>query len=400
MKQLFGENKLIVQFMLFSLLGGMGMGISQIAITLYAVELGATPSQIGLIGGVQGIGLLLTVLPIGLLVDHLGPRKVFVFGALASALIYLLFPLARSSNALLSVVAVAGFFTAFRFIPMTSAFLDLVRRVGTKKAGWQRGSLSFGLVFLGPLCGSSISKYMGFSSTFYFVSASFILLVFGATVIFPESKPAGTTTLRDSLAGMKEFFKDRNILEASVAEALALATFSCFNAFIVVLAIRVFHFTTQIASLFVSFEGVIYIGTLFTLGRLLTKLGQRSFYLTGITLVVTGLSLFSCISHPAFLVAGTLLIGIGLGMFNLVNVTRVAQTNAGKGKSAAVFSMVTMLGAIIGPVIGGLAGELFGSGSVFLIFIPLYLAFALKLHFGGNRQHAVELLDETVENLV
>ena len=188
--------------------------------------------------------------------------------------------------------------------------------------------------------------------------------------------------------------------KASVAEALALATFSCFNAFIVVLAIRVFHFTTQIASLFVSFEGVIYIGTLFTLGRLLTKLGQRSFYLTGITLVVTGLSLFSCISHPAFLVAGTLLIGIGLGMFNLVNVTRVAQTNAGKGKSAAVFSMVTMLGAIIGPVIGGLAGELFGSGSVFLIFIPLYLAFALKLHFGGNRQHAVELLDETVENLV
>ena len=84
MKETTGENKLLVQFMFLSVLGGMGMGVAQIAVTLYAVKLGATSSQIGLIGGAQGIGLLFTVLPIGFLVDHVGPRKVFIFGAVAS----------------------------------------------------------------------------------------------------------------------------------------------------------------------------------------------------------------------------------------------------------------------------------------------------------------------------
>ena len=70
MKKAIDENKLLLQFMLFSVLGGAGMGIAQMVITLYAVSLAATASQIGLIGGVQGIGLLLTVLPIGVLVDR------------------------------------------------------------------------------------------------------------------------------------------------------------------------------------------------------------------------------------------------------------------------------------------------------------------------------------------
>ncbi|MEI6757925.1 MAG: MFS transporter [Chlorobium sp.] len=390
MKKVIRDNKLLMQFMIFSVVGGMGMGVAQMAITLYAIELGATAAQIGLIGGVQGVGLLLTVLPIGILVDHVGPRKVFITGALTSAILYLLFPFARTSNALLCIVALIGFFAAFRFIPMTSVFLEFVRMVGSEKAGWQRGSHSFGLVFLGPLCGASISKYFGFNVTFYFVSASVVLLVFLATSIFPDTKRAAAVTFAEKYGHFKEFFKDRNILEASCAEALALATFSCFNAFIVVIAMRVFHLTAQVASLFVSIEGVIFIATLFSLGRVLDKLGQQRFYLTSIAVVVTGLLLLSSVWHPLFLVAGTVLVGIGLGMFNLVNVTRAAHANSEKGKTAALFSMFTMLGVIVGPIIGGVTAELFGSWSVFLLFIPLHLLLALKIHFAGKCQISVE----------
>ncbi len=380
------ENKLLVQFIFFSVFSGMGMGVAQMAITLYAVNLGATASQIGMIGGVQGIGLLLTVLPIGFLVDSIGPRRVFVLGTVISAILYLLFPFARSSNALLAVVALLSFFTAFRFIPMTSVFLEFVRKVGSGKAGWQRGSHSFGLVFLGPLCGASLSKYWGFEITFYFVSVTALLLILGVTAIFPERVRSEGITFGERFSHLKEFFRDRNLLEASSAEALALATFSCFNAFIVVIAIRVFHFTTQTASLFVSFEGLIFIATLCTLGRVLENLGQRSFYLTSIALVVAGLLSLSCIWHPAFIIAGTILVGIGLGMFNLVNVTCVAHANAEKGKTAAVFSLFTMSGIIIGPVIGGLAGEFLGTRSIFFIFIPLYLTLAIIFSFRKEKE--------------
>ena len=380
MKETILKNKLLLQFILFSVVSGMGMGVAQMALTLYAVKLGATASQIGLIGGVQGIGLLVTVLPIGFLVDYVGPRKVFLFGTVISAIIYLFFPFARSSNSLIIAVAFLSLFTAFRFIPMTSVFLEFVKKVGSGKAGWQRGSHSFGLVFLGPLFGASLSKYWGFEITFYIISALILLLVFGVTAIFPENAHSESVSLGERLSHFKEFFKDRNLIEASGAEAMALATFSCFNAFIVVIAIRVFHFTPPIASLFVSIEGLIFIVTLFTLGRILEKLGEHRFYLGSIAIVVSGLSLISCFLNPSFIVAGTILIGIGLGMFNLVNVTRVANANAEKGKTAAVFSLFTMLGVVIGPVIGGFAGELFGTWSVFLVFIPMYLAFGVMLH--------------------
>ncbi len=384
MKETTGENKLLVQFMFLSVLGGMGMGVAQIAVTLYAVKLGATSSQIGLIGGAQGIGLLFTVLPIGFLVDHVGPRKVFIFGAVASGILYLFFPWANSAQTLCYFVAIVGFFTAFRFIPMSSVFLEFVRSVGSDKAGWQRGSHSFGLVFLGPLFGASISKYWGFTTTFYVVSASVLLLIFGAIAIFPDAKRSTTSTLAERWAHVKELFNDQNILEASGAEALALATFSCFNAFIIVIAIRVFHIPAQAASLFVSLEGLIFIATLFTLWRLLDSLGQPRFYLVSIAFVVAGLILLSCIWHPVFLVTGTVFLGIGLGMFNLVNVTRIANAHVDKGKTAGIFALFTVAGSIIGPVIGGFSGELFGIWSVFLMFIPLYLALAVKLY---KRQH-------------
>ncbi|MFZ4525369.1 MAG: MFS transporter [Chlorobium sp.] len=384
MKETIGDNKLLVQFMFLSVLGGMGMGVAQIAVTLYAVKLGATSSQIGLIGGAQGIGLLFTVLPIGFLVDHVGPRKVFVFGAVASGILYLFFPWANSAQTLCYFVAIVGFFTAFRFIPMSSVFLEFVRSVGSDKAGWQRGSHSFGLVFLGPLFGASISKYWGFTTTFYLVSSSIVLLILGAIAIFPDAKRSTTSTLAERWTHVKELFNDQNILEASGAEALALATFSCFNAFIIVIAIRVFHIPAQAASLFVSLEGLIFIATLFTLWRLLDRLGQRRFYLVSIAFVVAGLILLSCIWHPVFLVTGTVFVGIGLGMFNLVNVTRIANAHVDKGKTAGIFAMFTVAGSIIGPVIGGFAGELFGIWSVFLLFIPLYLALAVKL---SVRQH-------------
>jgi MFS family permease len=374
------ENKVMFQFLLLSLFGGMAMGVSQIAITLFAIELRATTAQIGLIGGVQGIGLLLTVLPIGFLVDHVGPRKVFIVGAIITALLYLLFPFARSSNSLLYFVGVIGIFTSFRFIPLSTVFLDIVRTVGSDKAGWQRGSNSFGLVFLGPLFGASMSKWWGFDVTFYVISGIVLLLALSAAAVFPDITPT-KSKLGESVSNLKIFFKTKNILEAASAETLAIATFSCFNAFIVVIAIRVFHFSPQTASLFVSFQGMVYITTLFSLWRLLDTLGQRHFYLISIMIVVVGLSLLSCLWHPAFLLVGSIFIGIGLGMFNLINVSRIAEANSEKGKTAGLFAMFTVSGAIIGPVIGGFAGGLIGTSAIFLIFIPIYLVLALKFFF-------------------
>lgn len=385
------HHTLLIKFMLLSLFGGMGMGVSQLATTLYAIELGANSAQIGLIGGIQGVGLLLTVVPIGFLVDHVGPKKIFIFGGVVCAVIYLFFSYIRTPQLLLWFVAVIGFFTSFRFIPMSSVFFEFLSIIGNEKAGWQRGSHSIGLVFIGPLLGALLVKYFGYTATFYAVSASLVLLIIGAAGIFPgKATSAVPYSLQETYAHLKELLRDRNILEAAGAEGLALATFSCFNAFIIVIAIRVFHLTPQIASLFVSLEGLIFISTLFTLWRLVQKLSQRRFYLTSITIIVLGLALLSCVSHSAFLVAGTIMVGIGLGLFNLINVTRVARSKIAKGKIAGFFAAFTVFGSILGPIIGGFVGENIGLGALFLVFIPFYLAFGLKIYLNHDSVDAAD----------
>ncbi|NTV01556.1 MAG: MFS transporter [Chlorobiaceae bacterium] len=384
------SNSVFGQFVAISILMGLSLGMGQIATTLFAVNLQATTSQIGFIGGVQGIGMLFTVLPVGMLVDHLGPRSVFLFGAASSALLYLLFPfVVTTSTVLCAYVATIGFFMAFRFIPITSVFLELLKNAGQDKAGWQRGAHSFGFVFLGPLVGAAISRQWGIPVAFYVISATCVCLLLAAILIFPESNTSrveqpSNASFRERISDIRTLFRDEEVLEASIAEALAMGTFSCFNSFVVVTAIRVFHFATESASMLVSLEGFVYIGALLLLWRLLSSLGQRRFYLAGILAVVSGLASLSVHSHPAYLVGGAALIGLGLGMFNLVNVTRLSRASSGKGKTAGIFALFTMSGSIIGPVLGGLAGQWAGIWAVFPVFIPLYLLLGVRL-FMNNR---------------
>jgi MFS family permease len=386
-------NRLLLQFLLLSVISGLGMGMAQIATTLYAISLGATNSQIGVLGGVQGLGFLFTVLPIGYLVDRIGPRKVFLFGASTSSVAYLMFPFVRTVPSLCLFVALTGFFVAFRFISISSVFLEFVRQAGSEKAGWQRGSFSLGLVFLGPVLGGVVSRYWGFDITFMAISASVVVLVILGMSIFPVGARHGDAEDREQagpqpsgtwIGGLAGMLRNRDILEASLAEALALATFSCFNAFIVVTAIRIFRYSSQIASLFISLEGAAYIGTLFILWRLLAILGDRRFYLASMAFVIIGLISLSILTHPGFLVAGSVLVGLGLGMFNLVNVTRIAGSDVGKGKAAGIFSVFTVIGSIAGPLLGGFAGEWIGAWAIFPVFIPLYLLLGYRLCFHQN----------------
>jgi predicted MFS family arabinose efflux permease len=377
MKKTAVNKKILFQFMLLSVISGMSAGMSQIVLTLYAVSQGATSSRIGLIVGMHGFGLLFTVLPVGFIVDHIGPRKVFIFGASSTALIYLLFPLARTFPLLCVFAGLVGFFTAFRFVPLSSVVIEFVRNTGSDKAGLLRGSNSLGVVLFGPMLGACLSRYIGFDNAFHVLVFIALLLVAGALVTLPDSRRSESFSISSRLSEAKKLFGNRSIVAASLAESLGGATLACFNAFAVVIAIRVMHIPVQFASVLVSLQGLTFIATLFTLSRLLDGLGHRSSSLISIGIIMTALLLLSCVQHPAFLFAGSICLGVGLGIFNLVNITRIAHANVSKGGSAGIFALFSVSGSIIGPVIGGFAGEHFGTSNVFFTFVPLYLALAL-----------------------
>ena len=64
----------------------MCCGIISMVLPLFAISIGASTSQVGIIKGMSGIGALIMVLPSGLLVDNYGAKRLYVFGSIFSAL--------------------------------------------------------------------------------------------------------------------------------------------------------------------------------------------------------------------------------------------------------------------------------------------------------------------------
>ncbi len=387
MKEFFAQNKFLLKFMLLSICGGLSVGISQIAITLYAIQLGASTSQIGLIQGVQSMGVFLTVLPMGFLIDHFGAKRLFIFGCSVGALIYLFLPLANTAQFLLIGTAALGLFMSFRFVSLSSVFLDYLQSIGNEKAGWFRASHSIGMTLFGPLLGGFLVRYTGYHWTFVGVSLVLVVTVITAAFVLTGRQKDNSITVfsfNNIFADIKSILKNKEVVESSIAEGLAIATFSCFTTFIVVIALRIFHLPQEIAAIFISVQGLVFIVSLFSLGALLEKVGQRNFYLLGISTIILSLFLLGIAKNSIWLWPGSLFLGVGLGMLNLINVTRIGNTNTKKGKVAGVFALFTVTGMMLGPILGGFIGRVFGLQAIFLVLIPLFIILGVKIYFKSN----------------
>lgn len=384
MKNFFARNKFLLKFMFLAICGGVGAGISQIAVTLYAINLGANSSEIGLINGVQSIGIFLTVLPMGFLVDHFGAKKIFIIGGSIGALVYLFLPLANTPQLLLIFTAILGFFMSFRFVSMNSVFLDYLNYNGNEKAGWYRASHSIGISFLGPILGAYLVKNLGYGLTFLIVSLLFIITVITAKFVLTgrQKEDADITifSFNSTFIHIKSLLRNKNLVDASIIEGSAVIAFSCFTTFIVVIALRTFNLPQEISALFISVLGMFFIFSLLSLGTLLKKLGQKNFYLLSILAIILGLILLGVAKDSVWLWPGSIFFGIGLGMLNLINVTRVSNIDGKKGKVAGVFSFFTVTGMIIGPILGGFIGSAFGLQAIFLALIPLFFILLLKIY--------------------
>lgn len=402
MKNLFSGNKFLLNFMFLAICGGVGAGISQIAVTLYAINLGANSSEIGLIQGVQSIGIFLTVLPMGFLVDHFGAKKIFIIGGLIGALIYLFLPLANTPQLLLIFTAVLGFFMSFRFVSMNSIFLDYLKVNGNEKAGWYRASHSIGLAFLGPILGGYLVKSIGYNWTFIMVSMFFVVAVITAKFVLTGRQKDYTNitvfSFNSTFTHIKSLLKNKDLIEASVIEGIAVIAFSCFTTFIVVIALRVFNLPQEIAALFISVQGIFFIFSLLSLGALLKKFGQRNFYLLGIVAIILGLILLGGAKNPLWLWPGSVFFGAGIGMLNLINVTRVSNIDGKKGRVAGVFSFFTVTGMILGPILGGFIGGVFGLQTIFLLLIPLFFILLSRIYFSDDKNDKSKINKREKEN--
>lgn len=398
----FRGNELIFRFMLINISSGIAIGMMNFIIPVYALSLNATSTEIGMIKGFSGIGDILVVLVAGFIVDYLGSRKTYSVSCICSAVIIMLLSLAASPKILLLTMIFYGVARTFRTTSLSAAFFQNMNTIGVKKAGWYKGSMTIGSALLGPMIGGIAAVALSFNSYFLITGA---ILIIPLMVINAGSKNKISSHVKKqnlSLIGSSSHYlsltKNKTLVSATVKNGINTAFFMTFTVFITVLVIKDLGLSPGIAAALISLKGLSTLLVVFMGGAYLQKNNNRLYLFAYITTVFSLLFL-GVGTDTIQLGLASLLNGLGTGLITLINFTEVGSLDGEKGKIAGFFNFGHGIGAIIGPTLGGIIGDIYGVQAIFLAFMIPFSAMAIHTFISGRRivTENISKLPENVE---
>jgi len=397
--QLWKSQLQILSYLLLNIASGTVAGAMQIVVPLYAISLHAALSQVGLIRGVSGIGTLLLVIPAGFLIDHYGSKRLFLIGALAGTVSTFLLSYAQVPLHMTLIMGIAGLFGSLKMNAINSSFFSNLQSMGIEKAGWFKGSMSIGLTFIGPVLGGYMVHELNYGTIFRILSAGTLIPIALVMTMNRESAlTQGVRTFQESIQVQLDQFKaliTRKVLYLPlITEATTTGFFATFSSFSVVLAVRQMHLQVVQASTLITIEGALFIVTVFLASPLIKLLSMLQLYALSIVVIVSGIAALVIARDYKELVVSAVIMGLGLGLLNLVVSSWIGRLRGEKGKIVGLFSASVAIGASLCPMIGGFIGASFGIRTIFATFIPL---FALLLGFAWwcQRQGDLEESDHT-----
>ena len=364
-------------FIGLTILAGLAVGVARVVTSLYAVHIQASELQLGLIAAAQSVGLLIMALPVGVLVQRFGSLKIFSLGSLLAALLYSLQPWLNTAWYLLLITALVSFVLPMRFVSIHTVFLSHLRALGPAKAGWFRGSHMLGFFLIAPSLGAWILERLGYEWAFFAVAVLFVLAIALAPICFktPQvNQSQGAFAWREIFTPLKLLKSQPQLRKICSLEFLSNSANSYFGFFIVVIAIQNFAFDASLAVMLLTVQGLVFVGSLFSLGGLAEIMGYYKFYLMSLLLISLGLLTLSLTQTAFWLWPASLSLGLGLGMLHIANFMSFAKV----GEQTSMHQISPLL-ALVGPaggLLGGLAGAALGhSIGLQNLFAPIGLAF-------------------------
>lgn len=370
--QLFYQrNRFLLSFSALSTLMGTSVGIAKVTTSLYALELHADELALGLIAAAQSVGSLLISLPVGVLVDRIGPARPFIVGSLIAGALYFVVPLVASAWWLLACTAAISLFMPMRFVSLNSLFMREIVKIGMSKAGFYRATHMIGMMLLGPALGVWMSQAYGFDGSYYWIAALFALTILLSPIVLARqgerTSPRSTEPLRRQLWALS---RDPELREAGLVEFAVQSINAFFSFFIVIIAVRQLDLGEAAASQLLAAQGATFMVSLFCLGPLASRLGDDRTYTISFAVVAAALLVLGLSSTGLWLGAGSMLLGAGLGSLQIVNLTRFAiiGERLGRGKVSGLTPLLGTSGSLVGSFLGGVIGRAVGLQYVFLVY--------------------------------
>ncbi|MFC4319991.1 MFS transporter [Litchfieldia salsa] len=333
----------------------VGFGIIIPVMPFYAEQIGASPTQLGLLMAVYSLMQLIFAPMWGRISDRIGRRPIIMVGIFGLALSFFLMAFSSTLWMLFAARIVGGFFSSAN-MPTVMAYVADVTSEEDRGKGMGIIGASVGLGFIfGPAIGGIFSQ--GSLQTPFLLAGTSALLTFFIVMLFLkesltlEQRSSQSKKRVSLLKGLQGPVSTLYILQLFVSLSLSglEATFAYF-AFE-----RANLGSVELGYIFMimGFAGALVQGGL--VGRLTKKYGEGKVIQLGIIISMIGFSLI--LLTDSFITAAIYLtiFGVGNGFIRpSVSSLLTKRSTTGHGSTTGLLSSFDSLGRIIGPPLGGI----------------------------------------------
>lgn len=367
-------NRVLVLVNITGLIIGISYGLHGPILPVFAKNIiGATYSELGLIGLTNFIPYMFIPLFVGILLDRINNGYLLSLGAaINSASIYLL-SIAQSVPEIMGFRIMTGVAHAF-FWPPCEAIIsnESSEKNRVKHISWFTMFFVIGFM-IGPLLGSALLEGMDITYRIMFQIAAFILAAAIISSLLASRKNVKKHHEKFSFSSIKEMKK--------FPEVIILLIF-CTSSFGIILTIYPAFLNdngmsaTDILLLYFVF-GVSRVVSLALAGKFARRTSQT--LIAGTIAVSAGLAISIAADSIITFGIALVLMGFGFSIFFPLTLEIILSKTSKKisGKIIGAYETVFGMGWAIGPTIGGPMTQSFGNETPYLVFCIIGIGVAL-----------------------
>jgi DHA1 family multidrug resistance protein-like MFS transporter len=375
----------------------LGFSIVSPILPIYAQSFGVPYALAAMVITANALGRIFSDIPLGILCDRAGRRRLIILGPLIVTVFALLSGLAQSFYELLVYRAITGVGMAMWMVARSATIADSIppairgRVMSTFQVVGMTGSAA------GPAIGGIVAEFWGYRAPFFFYSACTFASLIASLLLVKETAPAIQRESKPTFAA------DLRLILGFIKFPILMALFTGFANSIpfVARATLIPLYGDNILSLTAGEIGLILTASTVTNlliavpgGYIIDKYGRKaglvpSFILNGIIFALFPLStnFMSAVLIATFLgFAGG--VGLGASLSLAVDLAPDGQ----RGLFLGFWQTIGDLGMAVGPVTLGFIADLYG------LAMPFYVTAALMLFTAGTTQFFVKETRTSLRN--
>ncbi len=345
-------------------------------LSLFAESLGATPEAIGVIVAASTMTGVFLKLPMGILSDIIGRKRLLIIGAIAFGIAPFAYLLIEDLQALLVLRLCHGLATAV-FAPIALATVaSMFADKRGARIGWYTASTQSGAL-LGPLAGGFFLDQSTFSDAFAVagvIGLLGLLLILQVHIADTEAaltrctEPMNIKNILPMMStGVRSVIRNSSVLAASVAGMSKMVSTGVLMAFLPLYGFSIGLSGTQIGFLF-GIQSAIALVSKPLLGRASDAIGRRPLILLGLLLCALAMSCITFTSEFERLLVLAGIFGFGDAAIMTASAALVGDSTEPRfvGSAMGVYGTLLDIGHASGPIMSGVLISSVGYPAAFL----------------------------------